>query len=141
MQVKNKKVIVLSIIGLILGVLLTELPELGICNSSFCYDVLSDIIGVAIGFYSISLLLISFILLFLRSEIYASWWKFARIYLPLALLLILIMGLSSSDGSWGVSADFDAEITIWLTSGLFLVISLIIIAVKSWKLRKGNQKV
>lgn len=77
----------------------------------------------------------------LREEVFRSWWKFTKFYLPIALILILIAGLTSSDGSWGVSADFDAEITIWLTSGLFLIISLILIAVKSWKLRKGNQKV
>lgn len=85
---------------------------------------------------------IVFFVAFLRSlssEVFNSWKKFAKYYLPIAAVLIVTDILFSSRGSgWGVSTNFDTELTTWWLAGIFFVVSLIIIAVKSWKLRKGK---
>jgi len=149
MQGKSKKLLKLSgvsILGIGISYIFANPVLFNVCRNTYewggetrCMDSFSESIVLISGFFSLSLLLISLILFFLRPEIYTSWWKFARIYLPVALALILLMGFSDDGGSWGVSADFDAEITIWFTAGLFLLISLILIIYKSLKLKKSNQ--
>src|SRR3989344_1282528 len=52
-----------------------------------------------------------------------------------SLICIFFSALSPGGGSWGVSNNFDAEAATWFFSGLFLFISLILIARKSWKLK------
>ncbi len=87
------------------------------------------------AFFSFSLFVISLILFFLREEVFHSWKKFAIIYLPIAALILFVTA-GESGGGIGL-ARIDSEIISWWLSGLFIFISLIIIAVKSWKLRKG----
>ncbi|MBI5817012.1 MAG: hypothetical protein HZB09_01150 [Candidatus Yonathbacteria bacterium] len=53
-------------------------------------------------------------------------------------IFCLILWAPSSDGSL---FPIDKEVMSWFTSVLFLFISLIIIGIKSWKLRKTNKKV
>ena len=78
----------------------------------------------------------SLLLLFCKEQIFRSWLRFTKYYLPIALLLILT---SSSGGggmfAGGLGTGFDREGMIWFTAGLFFVISVIMIAIKSWKLR------
>lgn len=85
---------------------------------------------ISIFFFSAIIVFLSFILFFLHEQIFLSWWKFTGIYLPVVAVLILI-----SPGTSGGLMPIDAEIVTWWLSGLFLFISLVIIAVKSWKLR------
>ena len=134
MKITSKNITYLIVIGFILAISLGFVSE-NMCGSYQCEDIL-DSIAVPLGFFTIAIFPIAIILLFRPKPIFNSWWRFAKIYLPIALTLILIMGFSSDDGSWGVGADFDAEITIWLTASLFLIISLILIIYKSIKLRK-----
>ena len=92
---------------------------------------LSEAISQPLGLFSLFIGFLSLAIFFLREEIFHAWIKFARIYLPIAILLIL----------WAPSSDsslfpLDKEVMSLVTSVLFLFISLLIIGIKSWKLRK-----
>ena len=82
-----------------------------------------------------SLSLIFFILLFTKEAIFNAWKKFGIWYILLTALLIFLAP-SSSGGSFGYSMGFDREGITMFLSALFLIISLLIIAIKSWKLRR-----
>lgn len=97
---------------------------------------LSEAISQPLGLFSLFIGFLSIIFLLLREEIFRAWIKFARIYLPISILIIL--WAPSSDGSL---FPIDKEVMSWLTSVLFLFISLVIIATKSWKLRKESRKI
>ncbi len=128
-----KKVIIFSILGFLLGSFLTNIYELGFCTTGFCRDFVEDVIGIFISFFSIAIFPISIIFIFLRKEIFSSWLKFAKIYIPVSMLLTILSGEGTGGG--GIGLDFDYEITVWFTAGLFFVVSLIFITYKSFKLR------
>jgi len=115
-------------------------PDLfGFCSSSRfdCFRAFSSYknIGAFVVFLAIFLFLMSGII-FVRiksKKIFHSWLKFAIPYLVLATILISISP-SSNAGIYGL----DSELIAWFTSGLFLIISLLIISIKSWKLRKAS---
>lgn len=122
-----------SICGFLAGILLANLREAGICGTPFCRDIIGDMIGVPVGFFSMILFTLSFILLFTREAVFYSWKKFAIVYLPIAAILLFLTA-GESGGGIGFAA-IDGEIISWWLAGLFLSISLLIIGSKSWKLR------
>ena len=99
---------------------------------------LEEGIVLSLVFFPAPIFLLSIIFLFLREEVFRSWFKFARIYIPLALIFIFLSAWSPGGGSWGVSNNFDGEAATWFFSGLFLLISLILIFYKSRKLKKTS---
>lgn len=96
----------------------------------FLYNLGSqfDYIGEPLGMFSAVLFLLSIILFFTKETVFRTWWKFAIPYIIFSILLIAISP-SSNAGIYGL----DSELIAWFTSGLFLIISLLIIAIKSWK--------
>lgn len=70
------------------------------------------------------------LMLFLPVNIVASLKKFSLIYIPVVILLLIITPTNNID-IYGL----DRELIAWFTSGLFLVTSILIIIIKSWKLR------
>lgn len=93
--------------------------------------------------YPLVLFVLSLILLLVREEVFRSWARFAKWYLSIATILVLFLGFRSGGGSFlAGSMNFDAELGAWWTAGIFFIVSLIIITMKSWKswkLRKGKQ--
>ena len=81
---------------------------------------------------ALPLMLISLILYFCSETVFKSWFKFAKIYIPIAIIIALITSFDSGGSNWGPSGPDGIAIT-WLTSILFLIISLVIIIVKSLK--------
>jgi hypothetical protein len=72
-------------------------------------------------------------LYFLKEAVYLSWRKFALWYLPIVAVLILSAGGSGSGFNPGYGMD--TESLTFFFSGLFAIISLILIVYKSIKLR------
>ncbi|MCR4330413.1 MAG: hypothetical protein NUV49_00825 [Patescibacteria group bacterium] len=70
------------------------------------------------------------LMLFLPTNIIASLKKFSLIYIPVVIFLLAVAPTSNTD-IYGL----DRELIAWFTSTLFLIISLLIIGWKSWKLR------
>ena len=92
--------------------------------------------GVPFFFFSGAIVIISFILLFLKEQIFNTWKKFALVYMAISAIWIFFAPEYCGGGWAGFGGCvFDKEITAMFTAGLFLFTSLLIIAIKSWKLR------
>lgn len=121
----------IAILGMVVGIFMGNLGDMGLCGSKFCRKILENAVGIPLAMLSLSLLPISILLYFLREETFRSWFRFTKWYLSFAAIAIFLS--LSSHGGWGVGNIFDTElVTVW-SAGLFFVISLILIAVKSWK--------
>jgi hypothetical protein len=90
-------------------------------------------VGQMLAIFSLVSFILSVIIYFLREEIFLSWWKFVKYYLPIAFFLIL--GFSSGGGG-SFSMGNDMEAMIFFTAGLYFIISLVLIIYKSIKLRE-----
>jgi hypothetical protein len=81
----------------------------------------------------LSLVVVLPTLYFIRSEVFLAWKKFAVIAFPLMFGYILyIFQNSYSGGFMGIN---DENVYPFILAPLFVIISYIIIGVKSWKLR------
>src|SRR3989338_3349372 len=127
MKKSNSKSIALySIAGFLVGIFFANITELGVCNTGFCRNILEDTVGVPVGLFSVALFVLSIILLFLQEKVFRAWVKFAKWYLPIVAVIIII---------FPAQAGFlspDRETITWLTAGVFLIASLSIIIFKSW---------
>lgn len=106
------------------------------CNgSSFCNTLfLDEGIGQPLFFFSLSLLPTLILLYFLREEVFRSWFRFTKWYLSFAAIAIFLS--LGSHGGWGVGNIFSTELVTMWSAGFFFLISLFLIVIKSWKLRK-----
>ena len=86
-----------------------------------------SLFALAIAFIPIGILL-----LFLNRNILLSWLKFA---LGWMVLYFVVIFMSPEYGSSSFMPGPDRKTFSWIMSGLFLLISLILIAWKSWKLK------
>ena len=96
-----------------------------------CFLGLRGISGLAIFYFAISLSLLSLLLAFLRKEIFTTWLKFSLWAFPLFVFLSISMG--------GVGRGFfvpNEEEWAAIFSWLFVIISLVIIAWKYWRLQR-----
>ena len=125
--------IVAFVVSMILG--LYELFEVCTPFSSYTCLNIARFWAEALFFSSVSLFLTFLILLFTKEAVFSSWKKFGIWYIPLAALLIFLAP-SSSGGSFGFSMGIDREGVTMFISAVFLIVSILIIVVKSWKLRK-----
>ncbi len=138
---KNKKafnIILLSLFGLVVSTIFSYPDKLSICSvsDSVCIYKITENFTQPVGMLSITLLICGISLLFLRPEVFKTWSKFAMAAIPLAVIWIALTPVqSSSGGTFGIGIAETRESVTWIASILFLVISLIIIAVKSYKLR------
>jgi hypothetical protein len=62
----------------------------------------------------------------MREEVYQAWFRFARWWIPLSMVLILISPEYSGDWMYPITKGTVA----FLTSGIFIVVSVLIIFVK-----------
>ena len=122
-----KKIILIvpGIISVILGILIfLELNNL--CNYSICRDIYN--IFVLFSFIFPFVFFFSLITYFLKDQIFQTWFKFSRIWVPISILLTII----TPGGSAGFFISlWDKQMTALLMSGLYLTISLIIIIIRS----------
>ncbi|MFC1721152.1 hypothetical protein ACFL0K_02795 [Patescibacteria group bacterium] len=127
----------LSLVIGIAGLIFANPVSIGVCDY-IDYSCRSAVLGIAFPVWvlSLSLAIISLILIFLRKEIFHTWGiYFASWFLPLSVLLIYLTPVSCGS-SFGCFVD--REFTTMFMAGAFLTISILIIAIKSWKLRKMN---
>ncbi|MDD5652459.1 MAG: hypothetical protein PHX98_03640, partial [Candidatus Moranbacteria bacterium] len=66
---------------------------------------------------------------FFKEKIFIVWSKFAKIYLPIAAILIFI----TPDSTGSIFLDLDKEMATWFLAAIFLISSLGIIIYKSFK--------
>lgn len=83
----------------------------------------------SIFFLSSSIIIIWLLLIFVREEVFRAWIRFAYWWIPLSVIVIFLAA-GSGGGSWGIPNIFDQETVSFILSGLFALISLLIIL---WK--------
>jgi hypothetical protein len=127
---KIQKVLIASISFFAVGIGLGFLFE-AYDNFWFYWENTEAVVEI-IGLFSLVTFLSSAILYFLREEVFLSWFKFAKYYLPIALFLILGF---SSDGGGSFSMGNDMEGMVFFSASIYFLISLILIIYKSIKLR------
>jgi len=119
-----KKQIILTVIISLLGIGIVSYPNL-------VNELLEDIIG----FPALSVFLSLLPLYFLKEGVFKAWRTFALIYLPIAIFLIAISPEQLDQSFLGMSYGSDRESTSIATAGLFVLVSYLIIAYKSFTLR------
>lgn len=78
---------------------------------------------------TIPFFLFSFIVFWMRKDIYDSWFRFARVWVPLSMFLIFIAPVYGSDWMYPI----EKATVLLITNILFVLISLIIIARAWWQ--------
>lgn len=144
----NYKKIILGVLFVSVGVILVSLL---LALVSDCANVKTSLDSFVCGgsfekyieplFWSfLPLLAISLILLFLRREVFIAWAKFAAVAFPLMLAILLYTyNNTPTTGGFGLAGLISDEMlaTAFLPA-LFLIISLVIIIVKSQKLKSRS---
>jgi tellurite resistance protein TehA-like permease len=133
---KIKILLVLAIFSFVAALMMTESVLFGLCLEEeyfTCQEKLGNI-GQPLGLFSIILIFLLIILHFTKPKVFKTWLKFAVPYLLLVSLPIILAPANNS-GVYGV----DSEILTWFFSGLFLFISVIIIGIKSYILKRRER--
>jgi len=131
----NKKTIlwllIFSIIGFGIGYILSESYQFGICvvNDISCH-YLFERIGDAV-FYGMGALTLVFLVLLFSPQAFESWKKFAIWFVPLATLLFIFY---PDPGSGDFFSPYPEQVFRWV-SGLYVIVSLLIMGLKSIKKR------
>lgn len=125
----------ISVIGLLVGVVLGMSGKIGICSANDwkCIDKVG-VIAEPLFVISIPFIVILFLLFFLPEKFFRAWQRFATVYLPLGILLIIFAPSLSRDPLF----NFDKEYVTWATSILFFIISLAIIFYQAVKYHRGQ---
>jgi hypothetical protein len=130
---------IVSLVLAVAGFILANPVSVGICNE-IEYTCRSLVVNTVFSVWvlSLSLAIISFVLLFLRKEIFHTWGiYFASWFIPMSAYLIYLAP-SNCGGGFGIMGGclVDREFTTLFMAGTFLIISILIIAIKSYKLHQ-----
>lgn len=124
---------ILFIAGIISAILL-GINQVGVykmCSNMFeCTELLSK--SVLILFPIIPLFLFSLITYKMREEIFQSWWRFARIWIPISMVTILLAPSYTHNWMFPITKGSVA----FFLSGIFIVVSLVKIVLEWMKSKK-----
>lgn len=132
--------LILSLVGVLVGYLLTSSYDFGFCYSNIqtnTFDVSCHGLYESIGnplFYGMSALALVFFILIFTQQAFSAWKKFAIWFIPLATLLFIFYPDYSSHDYF---SPYPEQI-FRLVSILYVVISILIIALKIIRQRKEN---
>jgi hypothetical protein len=129
-------VLIISFVSVAISLVL-GLPEIfGLCskNDISCQhdyiDNFNEIIQISFSF-SVPLIVISLILLFLKEQAFKVWLKFAAIFLPIAIVLISLAPITQR-----TLIGFDREKITLILAAIFFITSLFIIILNFSKQKK-----
>ena len=117
----------ISLTGVAIFVVAMFSSELGICPSysySSCQDMSNQVGEILIPI--VALFILSFVIYWTREEVYRTWFRFARWWVPVSMVLIFI----TPEYGGGLFNPIQKGSVAFITSALFVVISLVIIV---WK--------
>ncbi len=95
-------------------------------------------VGLPMFMLAASVGIVSLALIFFRREVLLTWLKFSIPGLLLGTLWVYLAPINCTSGILSYGDCFNKEIVSWVTSVVFFAISIIIIVVKSIKLRNKN---
>lgn len=127
---KKNKIIwlfVASLIFLMIGMIFKKSIETGICLATepSCINIFTHI-GNAL-YYGMSALAIVFLILIFTPGAVIAWKKFARWYIPIAILIFIFY---PNPGSGDLFSPYPEQIFQWL-SGAYVAISVLVIALSN----------
>ena len=93
-----------------------------------CLDSTDESLGQPLGYFSIVMIFLSIISLFVQEQKFYSWLRFSKYYLPIAAGVIFLSPTIDSS-----ILGFDKEFMTWLLAGIFFITSLCIIIFKRKK--------
>ena len=107
-----------------------------LCGGKEWGNCVDNLAGIELLFFPfIGAFIFSLITYFMREEIYRAWFKFARWWIPLSIVLIFILPEYSHD--WLFPIEKGAG--VFVTSALFVLISAVIIIWKYWRLSRRSR--
>src|SRR3989338_7499703 len=129
--VTKKNVLFLAIFGSVIFYLTAFQPKI-ICGGVYgdCWDIIDLIWPLLLS--ALPLLFLSLITYKMRDEIFHTWITFAKWWVPLSVIAILVTPVES--GGW-ISVPLQATMALFCAAALF-VISLILITYKHFTLKK-----
>jgi hypothetical protein len=128
-------IVIVSVVTILISLALA-LPEIfGLCgkNDTICIDEYIykyDTVAMLLLVFLIPIFFISVVLLFLREQVFNAWSKFSIIFLPIAIILVAITPKIN-----GTLIGFDKESASLALATIFLIVSVFILAFKSFQLR------
>lgn len=132
----NKRIVLLG--SGIIAVVLLALNQIGtfrLCGGQEYGQCMDFAYSLIINFFPfVPLFLFSLITYKMRDEVYRAWLRFAYVWVPLSMVLIFLAPQYSTDWMYPVEKGTVA----FLTSALFVIISLILIVWKSVIIRRAN---
>ena len=105
-------------------------PEYGVNGQYACVDRFILITEPAAALLT-AISGVFIIALFIQRSAFRAWKLFSAAYVPVAIVLLAITPAVAPN-----IVSFDREQASWLLSILYIVLSLILIAYKSWRLKK-----
>jgi len=124
---KNTFFISLTYLVYFFGILISDL----MCHSSWCRVHDDDFFG-QIFFLFLPLLpvfLFSLITYKMRDEVFQAWWRFARFFVPVIMLVTFLINSRSRSGGMGISGAIAGSFDMFII-GLFYAIFIITSLVK-----------
>ncbi len=95
------------------------------------FDNLDIYFGIPLFLFSLVFIILLFFFLFTKEIVFNSWKKFAKIFISIAMILIII-----TPTQYGGIVGIDKESATWSLASLFLLASLTIIIWKSIELKR-----
>lgn len=137
---KNKQILILlalSLIGFGVGYVLTNSTIFNLClHDQYACRALLNRIGDPL-FYGASVLAIVFFVLLFTQYAFSAWKKFAVWFIPLAAILFIFY---PEPGSGDLFSPYPEQVFQWI-SGLYVIISLLLILYKYFSTRRDSGQV
>jgi len=127
MKNKPMRFFILSLMGTGLGVFLLKFYDCG--NSVACYNLTTKAFAL---YYGMPALALVFLILLFIPQAFSAWKKFAIWFVPLAALLFAFY---PDPGSGDLFSPYPEQIFRWV-SGLYVVVSILIIATSALRQKK-----
>jgi len=133
----KRNAILVALIGALSGYAIIFPDQLGICylmgDTTCHYSFPVFTLGEPLLNFSLCILVVTIALYFFRDEVFRACLRFAYWWIPFSVLVIFLT--PTTNHAWAIGGP-TREIISWLMGGLFVAISLFLIAIKSWQLRK-----
>lgn len=132
-MIKKNITLVVYAFGTAIFFVLAFSRELGVCSSysySSCADISNNLAETILPIFPALLLLL--VTYWMREEIYQAWFRFARWWVPLSMLAILIAPEYSGDWLYPIEKGGVALVS----SVIFCLVSVVIIGFKYSSLRR-----
>lgn len=133
-MIKNK-VLITSFLGIVLFSVATFISMKGMCLSDLVCSRPHDDSLSLILLPTIPLFIFSLVTYKMREKVFQAWWNFARIWIPISMLAILLS--PSSTHNWMFPIEKGS--VVFFSSILFILVSVILIII--WQIKeKKNSK-